>query len=260
MRHGIKHGIKHGIMVGAALLLCLLTGCKGEEAVLKAPEAYVLGEDSTLPLNKVMEDDEGALISVDEPSEDDEESYTYHYGSISKPSALVGRYLERMTDQEEGFVLSDEEHRTLASQPKLEDEQGSVILARASAKKGKVFQIAVDWEGDVFTVQVSEVEGEILPTKEVVVVNPFLLLDHLDYLYSLPPERLGLEGSSMKKYRIYAADGVVMVDEKLCRQFNVYSVNAPEQTNTIQGTYFLSTDQRYIYRLDNATGATISLY
>ncbi len=255
----MRHGIKRGVMAASALLLCLLAGCKGGEAALKAPEAYVLGEDSALPLNEVMEDEEGTLISIEEPSEEDEQRYTYRYESVSKPAALAGRYLERMTDQEEGFVLSDEKHRTLSGQPELVDEQGSVILARASAKKGQVFQIAMDWEEDVFTVQVSEVEGEILPREEEV-VNPFVLIDHLDYLYSLPPERLGLEGSSMKKYRIYPAEGVVLVNKEVCRQFNVYSVSAPEQTNTIQGTYFLSTDQRHIYRLDEATGATISLY
>lgn len=254
MRNGIR---RRGVLAGSALILCLLTGCKGKEPALSPPDAYVLGEDSAPALDKVMEDEEGTLVSVEEPSQENGQRYIYHYEELSQPAALVSLYVERMMEEEEGFVLADEEHRALSAQPELTGDTGSVILIRPSTSEGKIFQITVRWDGDTGTVEVTEQAGEIISSDEG--DSTFLLVDQLDYLYSLPPARLGLEGSSMKSYRIYPTEGVVMVDGKLCRQFNVYRVKAPEQTNSIEGTYFLSTDRLYIYQLDGSTGATINL-
>lgn len=251
--------MRRGLIIGAVLLLGLLAGCKGKEEAPESPEAYVLGADSAPALDKVMEHGEGELLSVDEPSQEGSGSYVYRYGAVSQPAALVGRYLEQLTGTEEGFVLADEEHRPLPDQPELSDESGTVTLERASSQEGRLFQITVTWEGESCTIQISEPEGALLPVKEEEEEDPFTLVDQLDYLYSFPPEQLGLEGKSMKEYRIYPVEGVAMVDGKACRQFNVYRLRAPEQTNTIEGSYFLSADRRDIYRLDTATGATISL-
>jgi hypothetical protein len=253
----MRYGIRRSLALGAVLLLCLLAGCGKKEKALKPPEVYTIGGDSTLPLNKVMEDTEGTLLSVAEPSEEGAQRYIYRYGPINKPAALVGRYMEELTSQKEGFVFADDEQRTLSSRPELTDEQGSVILARASVDEGQIFEITVTWESGVCTVQVSKAEGKLLPPVEA--ARPFDLIDQLDYMYSLPPKRLGLEGDSMKAYRIYPVEGSVIVDGKTCRQFNVYLRHDPAQTNAIQGSYFLSADRSHIYRLDEATDTTVSL-
>lgn len=258
----MKKSIRRAHMVGSALLLCMLAGCKGKAPT--PPVAYTLGEDSAPSVDHLMEENSGALASIEEPTEDGSQSYLYRYDGVSGAAELVTLYLDEMTGKEQGFVLAEEEHQVLSERPALEDELGLITLERNSAQEGEVFRIVLAWAQSAFTVEVSKTEGEVAAPVEQTAEpqredSLYTMIEQLDYLYSLPPERLGLAGSSMREYHIYAQDGAVIVDGIPCKQFNVYLVRPPENTNVIQGCYFLSADRKLLYQMDPVAGATVSL-
>ena len=258
----MKKSIRRAHIVGSALLLCLLAGCK--EKAPAPPAAYTLGEDSAPSVDHLMEENSGVLASIEEPSKDGSESYLYRYDGVSGAAELVALYLDEMTGKEQGFVLVEEEHQVLSERPALEDELGLITLERNSTQEGQVFRIVLAWAQSAFTVEVSKAEGEVAVPAEQPAGLPgendlYTMIEQLDYLYSLPPEQLGLTGSSMREYHIYAQDGAVIVDGVPCKQFNVYLVRPPENTNVIQGCYFLSADRKLLYQMDPVAGATVNL-
>ena len=76
----------------------------------------------------------------------------------------------------------------------------------------------------------------------------------LAYVRGLPPALLGLEGSSMEDYRIYALDGMALIDGIPCIPVGVYRTAENTDTNVVEGSFFLASDQSCIYRLDLDTG------
>ena len=76
----------------------------------------------------------------------------------------------------------------------------------------------------------------------------------VDFLYTLEPSVLGLSGTSMDTYRIYALDGAVMVNEQPCMRLSIYSREGPDQTNEVAGIYLLTRDAAHLYQLDEAAG------
>ena len=68
------------------------------------------------------------------------------------------------------------------------------------------------------------------------------------------PPLLGLEGSSMEDYRIYALDGMALIDGIPCIPVGVYRTAENTDTNVVEGSFFLASDQSCIYRLDTDTG------
>ena len=255
-RHAVRNDRKHILAVGGALLLLLLGGCKGHGEEIVPPERYVLGEESAPALDQVMEED-GEFL-VEEPPAEEGGALIYRYGLVTHTADLLGRYVKAMTEETEGFALTDENHHPLEESIKIEGEKGTLTLERATAQEGKLFQVTVSWDGENCTVQVAEADGEITPVEEVVEEDPLTLVAQLDYLYSLSPQVFGLTGNSMKEYRIYPTEGASMVDGKPCKEFNVYRAHSPETANEIQGCYLLSPDLQ-VYRLDAAAGTVTSL-
>ncbi len=75
----------------------------------------------------------------------------------------------------------------------------------------------------------------------------------VEYIESLSPSVLGLEGESMEEYEVYPGERVVLVEDIPCTEIDVYSVTAAG-TNDIQGRYLLTkTGPRRLFRLDTFT-------
>lgn len=81
----------------------------------------------------------------------------------------------------------------------------------------------------------------------------------VQYVRSLSPQVLGLEGDSMSSFEIYPSDHVVPVDGVLCTELSIYS-NDGSAGNDIEGMYLVSrgADHR-LFRLDKSTGAVTEL-
>ena len=78
----------------------------------------------------------------------------------------------------------------------------------------------------------------------------------LDYVRGLPPALLGLEGSSMEDYRIYALDGMALIDGIPCIPVGVYRTAENTDTNVVEGSFFLA-DLMGMEVRDAASGAVL---
>lgn len=79
------------------------------------------------------------------------------------------------------------------------------------------------------------------------------LSESVDFINSLSPATLGLQGENMSEYNVYAEQEAVLVDGNTCAKIMVYSQSASAGTNVIQGIYFLSRDGDDLYRLNTDT-------
>lgn len=82
----------------------------------------------------------------------------------------------------------------------------------------------------------------------------------VNFLLSLPPETLGLDGNTMSDYQVYPATEVVFVDGLSCSKLFVYRTDDEAGTNKIQGVYLLSRGgQRSLFSLDQSDGTVTEL-
>lgn len=242
-----------------AVIRFVLPGLNGgkEEEVGAPPKkgitAYTVGEDSVPSLDTILEEEDGQLIANRGPGkvkEDGEEveKYTYLY-ELKGYAAVVDRYLDLLLGEEQGFILTDETYLALEERPELEDTEGGLLLVKASAQEGHLFQLALGWSeaNNMLAVRVAVPEGEIRHPEPKEEPQPASLSDQMDTLKSMTPSRLALPGSSMSEYDIYPVEGFVTIDGMLCRRFNIYEVG---KTGDIAGIIFLSGDQQHVFRMD----------
>lgn len=227
-------------------------------------EFYTVGEDSVASLDSILEEGEGALIANRGPGKTTEgsagevEKYTYIY-EIETPAAVMNRYLDLLMSEEEGFVMTNEDYTEILERPELVDEEGAMLLVRDSVTEGHFFQLAIGWSkaSDNLAVRVCTPEGTMKDLEEEMEpVEPASLDEQLQKFMSLEPSQLGLSGTSMNDYVVYAMEGFVKVDGIDCRRFTVYD---RDDTGSISGIFMISTDQEHIYCLDLDTNAVTEL-
>ncbi|MCI8437730.1 MAG: hypothetical protein HFF40_09240 [Lawsonibacter sp.] len=232
----------------------------------KGVEAYTVGEDTVPSLDTILEEGEGELIALRSPgkpsgdeSSDVNSRYTYIY-ELNGCAAIMDRYLDILMGSEQGFVITDDTYLVQEERPELQDAEGVLVLVRASAEEGHLFQLAIGWSqaSANLAVRVSAPEGKIsYPEKEPSASNvtePSSVSMQMEQIRSMSPAHLGLSGDSMDDYTIFPIDGFVKVDGLDCRRFNVYSKHDP---GSIAATYFFSVDQQHIYML-NPTDNSVS--
>lgn len=248
-------------------LLVLNAGCKKKDDAPQAPEAYAIGEDSAPPLDAQLSD-KGKLVSVELPSEADEddkddeadggdgvgnapedgkepgEQYVYTYGGLESGGATAQAYAESLTGEEGGFTVIDQNGK-VAAPPDYTADSGMVLLAEDSSEQDARFQIGVSWSETGCVVIVEKVPGAVAEETEEMSNK-----QAVEYLKSLSPTSLGLEGESMGVYSVYAMDGSVMADGNACLKLQVYS-RTPQNTNRIEGIYLLSGDKAHLYRVED---------
>jgi hypothetical protein len=227
-----------------AILVGLLSGCKKGEETGEVPAQYSIGEDTVLALTPGEDESE---LSVEERVE--EESIITYQG-LADVQETCTEYLETLTDEENGFRVVDEE-LVEAETPDLTAEEGSVYLAKAASEEGQVCVMLLEWAEDTCTITLNVQEGTIQEAPPTEKLN---LTTAVEYLESLPPDAIGLEGSSMDQYQIYAVDGVIFVDGNPCLHLKVYRSDNPEKTNEVSGDFLLTGDKRHLFSLDAVNG------
>lgn len=201
----------------------------------------------------------------------------YEYKGVT-PTALDS-YLDALLAESEGFVLVDEEYNEQETRPvfavaesseeaaegdeKDKDDKeeaeskpvlqdGTALLARennAESAEGRLFQLRLTWTADdLCTVEVSCPQAEF-PTESLMNSS-----GALSYIKSQRPSDLGLPGESMDEYNIYNQDGVLVIDGRVYRKFNVYEPDERTGVNAYVGEYLISGDGRSIFKRDSLTG------
>lgn len=186
----------------------------------------------------------------------------YRYEGLSSPGTLAGVYTTLMTAEDVGFSRVDGELTRTEDEEPLPVERGTVRLAKNAPEEGKAMCILLEWTEELCTVTVDLVDGRVKspPAPESPMGPMGMSVDQLmDYMGSLDPAVLGLEGTSMEDYDLLMQDGSVLINGNPCVRINVYAIDPRTGTNTIGGNYFISLDGSHVYRLDVASDTVSEL-
>ena len=251
------------ILAGAACAAVFLLKDRGDGAEerkeINPPTSYRIGGVDVAALPVLNEEIAVYRETVKQETQDGEEAeeapsasdaVVYRYEGLEAPGSLVEAYAALMDTADTGFCIVDD-MLAETDAPDYEAEEGSVHLARNGAEEGKVMSIQMAWSQGCCTVTAGTLPGEITepPVPEAMTIS-----EAADYVRSMSPSRLGLEGTSMQEYNIYVIDGTVLVDGIPCIRLNVYRDDGKAETNEVAGIYFLSADKAHIYKLDVKRG------
>lgn len=231
----------------------------GETEVHALPvwgESTVYLEEQEVPASETPPaGEEGEAGEEDTANEEPAEptAVTYRYEGLSSPGTISTIYITLLTAQDVGFSQVDEELTRIEEPEEPAVEAGSVQLAKNAPEEGKALSIQLVWTAELCTVTADLVDGRVKdPPPPVTPAGPAALTadQALEYIQSLEPAALGLEGTSMEDYDLLLQDGSVLIDNNPCVRINAYRVNSQTGTNEIGGNYFLSLDGAHVYRLD----------
>lgn len=257
------------------VILPRFSGDQGDEAgepsdepvLYDLPESFLVGEETVAGVIPV--DPDGVQAELDP-------RVCYTYTGMSDAGAEAEAYAASLW--KESFSVVDEEFvRTDA--PDYTTSEGSVLLARniekpeapadtdtdasaspapAEEEKDMVLTVELTWSEGTMVVVCDQAEGKVTsPPQGQISMTPgasMTMSEAVDYLYTLEPSVLGLSGTSMDSYRIYALDGAVMVNNQPCMRLSIYSREGPDQTNEVAGIYLLTRDGAHLYQLDESAG------
>lgn len=138
------------------------------------------------------------------------------------------------------------------------DADASASPSPTEEQKDMVLTVELNWSEGTMVVVCDQAEGKVTsPPQGQISMTPgasMTMSEAVDYLYTLEPSVLGLSGTSMDSYRIYALDGAVMVNNQPCMRLSIYSREGPDQTNEVAGIYLLTRDGAHLYQLDESAG------
>lgn len=90
--------------------------------------------------------------------------------------------------------------------------------------------------------------------------NILTMSESVDYMQTLSPALLGLEGDSMDAYEMLPSEGLILVDGEPCTEIMVYRRDPKTGTNVFQGSYLLDRSGTSLYRLDRDSDAVTELF
>lgn len=240
------------VLTGA---MFLLASCGSE---LDPPADYILNGDMVESLNTALgEENSGKMTEMQTPetktgsassaaSVGGDETCLYAYEKLETGGESVRQYVEKLTAEEDGFRIVDE-NGAETDPPDYTAEEGSVALAKAASEDGKILRMDISWTATDCRITLTRPEGTVSGTAAD--AEPMTYVDAVDFIKSLSPAMLGLKADSMADYSVYPMDGAAMVDGILCLKLQVYPPHEKDQANAIAGTYLLSGDKEHLYLL-----------
>lgn len=109
------------------------------------------------------------------------------------------------------------------------------------------FRVRIDWTPSSFLVTLDKIAGQDFVTS-LQDAGTFLSFSGAKAMMNtVTPAEIGLPGESMSEYSLKPGPGFVMVDGKACLTVYVYGKNSVG-TNSLMGTYFISSDCTTLYR------------
>ena len=270
---GAKKSKKKILLILIPCLLLLIAAAVaaflffGKSRPPKSPDAYEIGENSAPSLDLFLGEAVGTLVKIDKPTEEDPNHYVYHYDQILDSLGVVRMYYSQLILPEQGFTLVDETFLPSEEEPNWDRMTGELILVRPAVEEGQLFRLIIAYTTEqVCTVDVSCFEGAIQKPPEpedpekAPAPKAATLVEQVDHMFTYTPTQLGLEGRDLHEYKVFPVEGIMSVDGRACRQFNIYQLAQTEKNiSAIAGTYLLTLDLQNIYMLDPATGCATLL-
>ena len=211
--------------------------------------------------------DEGSDEKSDEESEEKPEekpaesappvANAFHYEGLGNAATVASAYTTLLTDPAVGFYPVDSTLQP-AKLPEFDTDAGSVQLVMKAEEKedeaaeedGFFYSFRVEWSKDVVTLIPEKVEGSLPDPPQPVEMT---LSEATSYMRYRIPSLLGVSTDEVKNYRIYVEDGKVLINGTPCLRFKICRENPQTGGNETSGDYYLSSDQRHIYRLNVET-------
>ncbi|WP_312939070.1 hypothetical protein [Oscillibacter sp.] len=240
------------VCLGTAVYLLIFRSA----AALEPPEEYALGEDTVESLSSVLGlENSGELTNMETPDtvganasssagSAADEAYYYTYQKLETGGESVRQYVERLTEEEDGFRIVDE-NGAVTDPPNYANTEGSVSLMKAASEDGWILRMDISWTAENCQITLTRPEG----TVSTVETDPMTYVEAVDFFKSLAPSNLGLDAESLRDYSVCPMDGAVLVDGILCLKLQVYPPHEAGQANVIAGTYLLSGDKTHLYLL-----------
>ncbi len=246
------------VCLGTAVYLLIFRSA----AALEPPEEYALGEDTVESLSSVLGlENSGELTNMETPDTAGangsssagsaaDEAYYYTYQKLETGGESVRQYVERLTEEEDGFRIVDE-NGTVTDPPNYANTEGSVSLVKAASEDGWILRMNISWTAENCQITLTRPEGTISTAETE--TNPMTYVEAVDFFKSLSPANLGLDAETLRDYSVYPMDGAVLVDGILCLKLQVYPPHEAGEANVIAGTYLLSGDKTHLYLLKDGT-------
>jgi hypothetical protein len=214
-----------------------------------------------------------ALMAEEEPFVAvDEELYqtgtpslTEEEGTVYMARACVNEDSEEDAESEDDAEESSEEDSESEDEVEENPEESSEVVPEETAEENRVCLVQLDWTADSCTVTLRYQEG-IIQQRPVETDtssgggSSMTLATAIDYIKSFNPADIGLEGTSMEEYQIYALDGVILVDDTPCLHLKAYRSDNPQQTNQVAGNFLLTGDKQHLYSLDEVNGVVTTIF
>lgn len=228
------------------------------------PENFEVGEETVPGLTPLEAANVQAIRAV---------RVVYTYIDLTDAGAEAEAYAGVLRGA--GFSVVDEEFvRTEA--PKYDTPSGQVLLAKNMPKPAAdqgaaqdaadaaptpapepvdmVLTVELTWSPGQCVVVGDQAEGKVTspppPARPTPSGSAMSMREAAEFVSGLSPSVLGLSGESMDAYRVYAMDGIVMVNGEPCLRLNVYSRESSTQGNDFSGVYLLNRSGTRLYVLD----------
>lgn len=223
---------KISIFCALAAILCM-TAC-GDD---KVPASYQSGETSLPSLTELVELPED--YQCEETQDEETGSATYTYSGLENAGETVKEYTD---------LLTKDYNCTLVQKEDFSKSSGAVVAGVDSEAGDGMMELSIAWDEQSCSVTPSFTEGKSVTNTQ----EPMTLKEILDFFSTISLQYLGLDPNG--SYSVIPEDGIVMVDGSPCICLDVYY----SDTHQIAGTYIVSQQCDYVYRLDRSNN-TVSV-
>lgn len=201
-------------------------------------EAYVLDDDFVTSIPKFLgESEKRALPEITEEQGDGGKRIVYDYTGLKDADEEVRDYINFLTSEKE-FVPMFEYN--------LEIPAGYISVGTTSQEEGKILKLDIDYTETDYKVMVSKTTEELPDIKETSGGKDISRDGALNYLTTLPAEKLGMEKPVAEYKTVYDA-GQSSIDGLSCYGISLYELGTAG-TNVFQGKFFVATNQSAVFR------------
>lgn len=283
-----QHGWKLKTLLGCLMMVSILTACGGAP---KAPENYEIAGTEVISFNTALGDDAGKLVSVeglpeeekDKDKDEDEDAdastssedtsadtseqlppeYIYTYEKLESGAVAAQTYVDTLLALDDPLWAVDDDDIKYELTD-FAEEEGSVTLARNDVTEGKLLKLNIQWLAESCVITITNPDGVVLdeaPVEEAPqeAVEAMNVVAAVEFLRTISPTALGLDGDSMDDYNIYLADGEVRVDKVPAISLRVYRKAVEAGGNSFVGEYLIVGNRSSVYKVDHVNGGIVEV-
>lgn len=211
----------------------------------KAAETYVNQLTAANPRFYVVDED---FVRTDKPDFTTQEGAVLMARNIvvatPEPSAAPVES-EAGGEGQDGDASAQPTQTPVPSQPPVEETPGMVLAVKMEWSKGQCVVTADQEEGEVTSRP---------PSQQGSAGGGMGQRAAKEYLESLEPAQLGLEGQSMDDYEVMVVDGIVLVNGEPCTKLNIY-----DKDYVFMGCYLVAHSGQDLYQFDTVTGTVTAM-